>query len=460
MNAVSLMPMSTLLIRNARALVTMDGREIAHGGLYARDGWIEEVGPSDDLPATADEVIDLTGHVVLPGLVNTHHHLYQTLTRAFPGAQEAGLFDWLRILYPAWAKMTPDHVRTATRTGLVELALSGATTVFDHQYLWPNGSRVDDQLEGAEGLNIRFHVARGSMSLGESAGGLPPDSLVENHETILEDTARAISRFHDPDGGAMRRVVVAPCSPFSVTPELMKESAALAREAGVRLHTHLAETDDEEQFCLETFGHRPVAYMETLGWVGSDVWYAHSVHVGADEVRRMGEVGTGVSHCPSSNMRLASGLAPIGLYLDAGVPVGLGVDGSASNDTSHMLAEARQALLLNRLAVSPGIGEGPQLTARQALEMATIGGARVLGRDDIGRLVPGRAADFIAIDLNRVEFAGALHDPVAAVILCAPSRVDHSWVGGDPLVQDGRVLGVDVENLIERHNTLSRDLIR
>jgi 8-oxoguanine deaminase len=459
MDTVSLMPMSTLLIRNARVLVTMDGREIAHGGLFARDGWIEQVGPSDDLPATADEIVDLTGHVVLPGLVNTHHHLYQTLTRVYPGAQDVGLFDWLRTLYPVWARMTPDHVRTATRTGLVELALSGATTVFDHQYLWPNGSRIDDQIEGADGLNIRFHVSRGSMSLGESDGGLPPDSLVESHEGILEETSRAIADHHEAERGSMRRVVVAPCSPFSVTPEVMRDSAELARRAGVRLHTHLAETEDEEEFCLENFGHRPVAYMETLGWVGPDVWYAHSVHVGADEVERMGAAGTGVAHCPTSNMRLASGLAPIGPYLDARVPVGLGVDGSASNDSSNLLAEARQALLLNRLAVAPGIGEGAQLTARQALEMATVGGARVLGRDDIGVLAPGYAADFVAIDLNRVGFAGALHDPVAAVLLCAPGHVDHSWVGGLSLVQHGRVAGVEVDELIEVHNTLSRQLV-
>lgn len=450
--------MSTLLIRNAHVVVTMDGREIAHGGIYARDGWIENVDDTADIPAEADEVIDLTGHVVLPGLINTHHHLYQTLTRAFPGAQDVGLFDWLRTLYPIWARLTPDHVSTSTRLGLVEMALSGATTVFDHQYLWPNGSRVDDQFEGADGLNLRFHASRGSMSLGESKGGLPPDSVVEDHDPILEDTRRAIAAHHDSERGAMRRVVVSPCSPFTVTPELMRDSAALARDIGVRLHTHLAETEDEEEFCLEKFGHRPVAYMESLNWTGPDVWYAHSVHVGDDEVRRMGQAGTGIAHCPTSNMRLASGLAPIGPYLDAGVPVGLGVDGSASNDSSNMLAETRQALLLNRLAVSPGIGSGAQLTARKALELATVGGARVLGRDDIGVLAPGYAADFVAIDLNRVEFAGALHDPVAAAVLCAPSRVDHSWVGGKPLVQGGYVVGVDETGLIERHNMLARDL--
>lgn len=458
MDTVTLMAMATLLARNARLLVTMDGREIENGGLFARDGWIENVGDSDDIPAVADEIVDLSGHLVLPGLVNTHHHLYQTLTRALPAAQNVGLFDWLTALYPVWARLTPDHVRTSTRLGLVELARSGATTVFDHQYLWPNGSRPDDQFEGADGLNIRFHVSRGAMSLGESEGGLPPDSVVEDEDFVIEDTRRVISIFHEARRGAMRQVVVAPCSPFTVTPDLMRESAQLARVTGTRLHTHLAETEDEEQFCLEKFGHRPVAHMEAVEWTGPDVWYAHAVHVGEDEVARMGVAGTGVAHCPTSNMRLASGMAPIVPYLTAGVPVGLGVDGSSSNDSSNMLAEVRQALLLNRLAVSPGVGTGPQMPARQALELATVGGARVLGRDDIGILAPGMAADFIALDLDRVEFAGALHDPVAAAVLCAPSTIDHSWVAGRPLVRDGEVSGVETDELIRRHNLLALDL--
>lgn len=450
--------MPSLLIKNATVLATMDGREIPDGALYAEDGRIVNVGPTLDLPAIADEVIDLTGHIVVPGLVNTHHHLYQTLTRVFPGAQDVGLFDWLRTLYPVWARMTPDHVEVATRLGLVELAMTGATTVFDHQYLWPNGSRVDDQFAGADGLNIRFVASRGSMSLGESQGGLPPDSVVEDETTIVDDTQRVVHEFHQDGWGAMRQVAVAPCSPFSVTPELMTQSAALARDMGVRLHTHLAETDDEEQFCVGNFGMRPVALLESLDWAGPDVWYAHAVHVDDDEVARMGEAGTGVSHCPTSNMRLASGVAPVGRYLEANVPVGLGVDGSASNDSSHMLGEARQAMLLNRLAVSPGIGAGPLLGARTVLQMATVGGARVLGRDDIGALAPGFAADFVAIDLHRVEFAGALHDPVAALVMCAPVTVDHSWVAGKPLVVDGRVEGVDLEQLVSRHNQLAGDL--
>lgn len=450
--------MTSLLVRNADVLVTMDGEEIADGGLYAEDGWIVAVGRSDDIPATADTIVDLSGHVVLPGLVNTHHHLFQTLTRAVPAAQDAGLFAWLTALYPIWAEMSPDHIRVSTRLGLAELALSGATTVFDHQYLWPDGAGIHDQFEGADGLQIRFDVSRGSMSLGESAGGLPPDSLVEDEHRILQTTREAVSDYHDPSPGAMRRVVVAPCSPFTVTDRLMTESASLARELGVRLHTHLAETADEEEFCLARFGRRPVEHMEALGWVGEDVWYAHAVHVADDEVARMGRSGTGVAHCPTSNMRLASGLAPVSRYLEAGVPVGIGVDGSASNDSSHLLAEARQTLLLNRLAVSPGVGEGELMSTRTALALATTGGAAVLGRPEVGRLVPGGVADLIAIDLDRIEYAGALHDPVAATVLCAPVRVDHSWVGGRPLVVDGQVDGVDLGSLVETHNRLARSL--
>ena len=460
MGLVRLMAMGTLLVRNATVLVTMnDGDEITDGGLYASEGWIEKVGPSSDLPSEADEVVDLSGHIIFPGLVNTHHHLYQTLTRVIPRAQDAGLFDWLRTLYPIWARMTPEHVRTATALGLVELALSGATTVFDHQYLWPNGSRIDDQFEAAAPVNIRFHAARGSMSLGESDGGLPPDSVVEPEAVIIKESLRAVDEFHDPTRGAHHRVVLAPCSPFSVTGALMTETATLARDLGVMLHTHIAETADEEDFTLSHFGRRPVEYMEDLGWVGPDVWYAHAIHVAQDEVERMAEHQTGVAHCPTSNMRLAAGLAPVGRYLESGVPVGLGVDGSAANESSHMLAEARQAMLYSRLGVSPGIGVGALMTARQALQLATTGGARVLGRDDIGVLAPGHVADFVAIDLNRVEFAGSLHDPVAAVVMCSPQRVDHSWVGGIPLVQEGTVVGVDVGALVEKHNRLAATLV-
>lgn len=453
--------MSTLLVRNAQVLVTMDdgGTEITGGGLFAVDGFIKQVGSTDQLPASADEVIDLSGHVVLPGLINTHHHFYQTLTRAVPGAQDAGLFDWLRTLYPIWARLTPDDVRISTQLALSELALSGCTTTSDHQYLFPNGSSLDDQIAGAEPVGVRFHAARGSMSLGESDGGLPPDSVVEDEATILADTQRVIEAFHDPNPGAMTRVVVAPCSPFSVTAGIMRESAALARENGVHLHTHVAETLDEEQFCLDTFGRRPVEYMEDLGWVGSDVWYAHGIFINDDEIGRMSDTRTGVAHCPSSNMRLASGIAPVRHYLETDVRLGVGVDGSASNDGSHLLAEARQAMLLSRLAAAPSLEGGRLLTAREALRIATRGSASVLGRDDAGSLEPGKAADFIGISLDRIEYAGSLHDPVAAVLFVAPVRVDHSYVHGRPVVRDGELLGVDLPKLIEHHNAAALRLV-
>jgi cytosine/adenosine deaminase-related metal-dependent hydrolase len=454
--------MTTLLVRNAEILVTMDSerREIPGGGLFARDGFIEAVGPTDELPATADEVLDASGMLVLPGLVNTHHHLYQTLTRAVPGAQDVGLFDWLKTLYPIWARMTPEDVDLATRTGLLELAHSGCTTVFDHHYLWPNGSGVRDQVAAAHEVGLRFHVSRGSMSLGESDGGLPPDSVVEPEDLILEDCARVIDEFHDPAPGSLTRVVLAPCSPFSVTPDLMRASVELARDKGVHLHTHLAETKDEETFCLEAFGARPVTYAEDLGWVGPDVWYAHGVFVDTEEIGMMAAAGTGVAHCPSSNMRLASGIAPVAGYLAAGVPVALGVDGSASNDGSNMLAEVRQAMLLARLTASPDLGAGPQMTARTALELGTLGGARVLGRDDIGSLEPGKCADFFTLDLSRIEFAGALHDPVAAAVLCAPVPASHTYVQGRAIISGGECACVlHEQHWIDEHNRAALRLV-
>ena len=451
--------MGSLLIRNAEVLVTMSGDEIKGGGVYSVDGLIRRVGPTGELPQTADRTFDATGHVVMPGLVNTHHHLYQTLTRVVPGAQDAGLFDWLRTLYPIWARMTPDHVRVATTLGLAELALSGCTTAFDHQYLWPNGSTVEDQFDGADPVGIRFHASRGSMSLGESAGGLPPDSVVQDEASILSDSADVVERFHDPSPGSMRRVVLAPCSPFSVTGELMSRTAELARHLGVAMHTHLAETADEEEFCLATVGRRPVEYMEDLGWVGPDVWYAHAVHVSPDEISRMAADGTGVAHCPTSNMRLASGIAPIRDYSAAGVRVGLGVDGSASNDGSNMIAETRQALLLSRLSVAPGVGSGAQMTAREALRLATLGGAQVLGRDDIGTLEPGKQADLVAFSTSGLEFSGAAHDPVAAVVMVGAHRAAHTWVAGEPVVADGSLVGVDLEALTADHRRLSAGLV-
>jgi len=452
---------STLLVKHARALATMDDdrREIADGGLYVVDGFIRQVGPSSELPEAADEVLDLAGHVVLPGFINTHHHFYQTLTRAVPGAQDAGLFDWLRALYPIWARMTAEHIAVSTRVALAELALSGCTTAFDHLYLFPNGSRLDDQIEAAGDVGLRLHASRGSMSLGESHGGLPPDSVVEAEDVILADTQRLIEAYHDPGPGSMLQIVVAPCSPFSVTADLMKEAAALARATGTRLHTHLAETMDEESFCLETHGKRPVELAEDLDWAGDDVWFAHGVFINDAEIGRMASAGTGVAHCPSSNMRLASGIAPVRRYRAAGVPVGLGVDGSASNDGSHLLGEARQAMLLSRLDAAPNQSGGELMTVRTALEIATKGGASVLGRGDIGSLEPGKAADFIAIDMSRLEYAGAQHDPVAAVLLAAPAGVDYNYVHGRPVVVGGGLATMDLPPLIERHNTLAATLL-
>ena len=454
--------MNTLLVRHAHVLVTLDERrrEIVDGGLFIRDGVVEQVAPTAELPTTADEILDLDGHALFPGLVNTHHHLYQTLTRVVPAAQNADLFHWLITLYPIWARLTPEAIRISTLTGLAELALSGCTTASDHLYIFPKGCRLDDQIEAARDIGVRFHASRGSMSLGESKGGLPPDRCVEDEDDILKDSQRLIEQYHDAKPGAMLRIVLAPCSPFSVTPGLMRESARLARAYGVSLHTHLAETLDEERFCLEKFGHRPVAYMETLDWLGDDVWFAHSVHVSDAEIEKYARTGCGVAHCPTSNMRLASGIAPVMKYRAAGVKVGLGVDGSASNDGSHMLAEARQAMLLSRLGLSlaPG-GQGEQMTARQALELATLGGAAVLGRDDVGSLAPGKCADFFAIDLNRLEYAGAWHDPVAAALLCAPQKADYTVVDGKFVVKEGQIVTVNVEQVTKKHNLIARQMV-
>lgn len=447
--------MATLLVKNARVLAAFDAErhEIAGGAILVRDNVIEQVGNTGSLPQTADRVIDARDMVILPGLVNTHHHLYQTLTRAVPQAQNAILFDWLKTLYPIWANLTPEAVYTSALVGLAELVLSGCTTAADHLYLVPNGSRHDDEIRAAQEVGIRFHPTRGSMSLGESQGGLPPDRVTQDEETILRDSRRLVEEFHDPEPYSMCRVGLAPCSPFSVTPELMLESARLARAYGVRLHTHLAETRDEEVFCLERFGKRPVEYAETLEWLGDDVWFAHSVWVNEDEIAKYARTGTGVAHCPSSNMLLGSGIAPIVNMLKAGVGVGLGVDGSASNDASHMLAEPRQAMLLARVG-----GDPRALTARDALGIATRGGARVLGREDIGSLEPGKAADFIGIDLNRLNFAGS-HDPIAAILFCNAHHVDLSVINGRVVVEDGQLLTLDLPPVIERQNRIAREMM-
>jgi cytosine/adenosine deaminase-related metal-dependent hydrolase len=459
---------TTLLAKNADVLVTMDGerRELRDAGLFARDGVIEQVGPSSELPESADTVLDLSGQIVLPGLINCHHHLDQVLTRNLPAGQNTNLFPWLRAHYRVWASRTPEDTRTAVIVGCGELALSGCTTVFDHAYVFQNGCRVDDQIHAAAEIGVRFAVSRGSMSLGESKGGLPPDDCVEDEDAIMRDSLRVIQQYHDPNPGSMLQIVLAPCSPFSVTADLMRESAKLAREHGVKLHTHLCETLDEERYTLQHQGKRPVAYMETLDWVGNDVWYAHAVHVNDDEVRLFGQKGAGVCHCPSSNMRLASGIAPVKKYRDNGVRTGLGVDGSASNDGSNLLVEVREAMLLARLKIGLLPPEGPQtvlsssdplraaewMTARDALEIATIGGAQVLGRDDIGSLQPGKCADFFTLDLNHVAYAGGLSDPVAAVVFCAPTQARHTVVGGRQIVNNGEIVSLDLEPVVAEHN--------
>ncbi len=448
--------MTTLLLRDADVLVTMDAarREIPGGGVFIRDGVIEAVGPSAELPATADNVISLAGTVALPGLVNTHHHMYQSLTRAIPGAQDAELFGWLRRLYPIWAGLTPEMIRVSTLTAMAELILSGCTTSSDHLYLYPNGSRLDDSIEAAATIGMRFHAARGSMSVGESQGGLPPDRLVENEAAILKDTQRLIETWHDPKRHAMQRIVVAPCSPFSVSRELMRDAAGLARSYGVSLHTHLAENDNDVAYSREKFGMTPAEYAESLGWVGHDVWHAHCVKLDTPGIALFARSGTGVAHCPCSNMRLASGIAPIPAMRAAGVNVGLGVDGCASNDAAHLLGEARQAMLLAR------VGHGPAaMNSRQALELATLGGAKVLNRDDIGALAPGMSADLVAFATGGLDLAGAaVHDPVAALVFCTPQTVRHSIINGKPVVADGHLLPLDLPPLVAEHNRLARQL--
>ena len=448
--------MSTLLLKNAELLVTMDDarRRIPDGGMYVVDNLIRKVGPTDTLPATADEVIDAQGMVVLPGLVNTHHHLYQSLTRAVPAAQDAELFDWLRTLYPIWAGLTGEAVYISALIALGELILSGCTTVADHLYIYPNDSRIDDEIRAAHQLGVRFHPSRGSMSLGKSKGGLPPDSVVEDEETILADCERVVEEHHDPNPFSMCRIVIAPCSPFSVTPDLMRASAAFARERGLTLHTHVAETHDETTFCMRTFGMSPVDLMRQLDWVGPDVWWAHCVTLNPEEISIMAQTGTGVAHCPSSNMRLGSGIAPIRALVDAGARVGLAVDGSASNDSGHMLGEARQAMLLQR--VQHG---ATTLSAEEALWLGTRGGAAVLGRNDIGCLSPGMAADFIAIDLERLAFAGAQADPLAALVFCTPPSVNLSVINGRIVVKDGELLGLNLSDTVTHHNKLALELL-
>jgi len=450
--------MPTTCLKNALAVATMDAerREIADGAVVVIDNRIAWVGPTADLPRefAAHETIDLAGCVLLPGLVNTHHHFYQTLTRAVPAAQDAELFQWLKTLYPIWARLTPEANRLSSVTAMAELLMSGCTTSSDHLYLYPNGCRLDECIDAAQEIGLRFHACRGAMSVGESQGGLPPDNLVEDERAILKDAERLIAAYHDPKFGAMTRIALAPCSPFSVSTDLMRESAVLARQHGVGLHTHLAESDNDVGYSRERFGRTPADYAEELGWIGRDVWHAHCVKLDKAGRALFARTGTAVAHCPCSNMRLASGIAPVREMLADGVTVGLGVDGSASNDGGHLLGEARQTLLLQRVLGGPAA-----LSARRALELATLGGAKALGRDDIGAIEIGKAADLAAFDVMGLDHAGALHDPVAALVFCAPVKARWVMVNGRVVVTGGHLATLDLPVHVERHNRAARQLI-
>ncbi len=444
--------MPDLLIRNADVVVTMDPAraELAGADVLVSDGVIAAVGRG--LSAPGARILGAAGCVVTPGLVNTHHHLYQTLTRAVPGGQDALLFGWLQRLYPIWARFGPEEIFVSALAGLAELALSGCSLTSDHLYLYPNGARLDDTIAAAAEIGLRFHPTRGAMSIGVSAGGLPPDALVEAEPRILEDMIRVVDRFHDPRPGAMVRVGLAPCSPFSVSRGLMRDTGLLARDKRVMLHTHLAENDEDVAYSLAQFGCRPGQYAEDLGWTGPDVWHAHCVKLDGSEIELFARSKTGVAHCPCSNCRLGSGIAPIRAMRDAGVRLGLGVDGSASNDAGNLIAEARMAMLLQRVA-----GGAAAMSAREALEIATLGGAQVLGRDDLGQIVPGKRADLAIWDLSGVEAAGAW-DPVAALVLCGPTRVRDLLVEGRPIVEGGRITRLDLVRLTDRQRALARRL--
>nr|WP_320137105.1 8-oxoguanine deaminase [uncultured Amphritea sp.] len=425
------------------------------GGVVIENQLITEVlarGEEPSLPV--DEVFDASEHVMLPGLINSHHHFYQTLTRAFPQALNKSLFSWLKSLYPVWAKLGEEMIEVSTQVALAELLLSGCTTASDHHYLFPDGleNAIDIQMAQAEKLGVRVHLTRGSMSLGEDDGGLPPQSTVQHEDTILDDSERLIQRYHDPQAGAMSRIALAPCSPFSVSEELMTASAVLAQKYDVRLHTHLAETHDETDFCIQMFGLRPLDYLEKVGWLNDRVWLAHGIHFNPDEIRRLGAAGTGICHCPSSNMLLASGLCPTLDLERAGSPVGLGVDGSASNDGSNMIQEVRQAFLLGRLKYAAA-----EITHQKVLSWATEGSARCLGREDLGRLKVGMQADIALFKLDELRFAGA-GDPLAALVLCGAHQADRVMVAGCWRVIDGAIEGFDLGGLIERQKQLARRL--
>lgn len=434
--------MSEVLLKGAQSLLTMDDQhtELTDVDLRIKDGVITQIGANLEIGAA--EVHSVSGCTLTPGLVNTHHHLYQTLTKAVVGGQDALLFGWLQTLYPIWANFTPDDMRVSAQLGLCELALSGCSTSSDHLYLYPNGARLEDTVDAAQSVGLRFHPTRGAMSIGESDGGLPPDHLVEREESILNDCIRVIDALHDPSEGSMCRVGVAPCSPFSVTRELMRDAAILARDKGVMMHTHLAENDEDIAYSLEKFGCRPGQYAQDLGWTGDDVWHAHCVKLDTQEIDLFSRTKTGVAHCPCSNCRLGSGIAPVRAMVDAGVPVGLGVDGSASNDRANLMAEARQTMLLQRVA-----NGADAMAAREALRLATRGGAEVLNRPDIGQLVVGKRADIAVWDISAIESAGSWD--TAALVLAGPDKVKDLWVEGRQVVRDGRISTLNGENLLK-----------
>lgn len=447
-----------LLIKNALRVACMDdaGTELKDADVLIRGRVIVSVGK--DLEEPGARVLDARGCVVIPGMINTHHHLVQTLTRATPAAQDAKLFDWLVYHYTVWRHLTPEYAAAGARVGLGELLLTGCTTSTDHTYLYPRGltGLVDAQIEAARALGIRFHPTRGSMSVGSSRGGLPPDDCTQDEEEILKDGERLVKQYHDAAQYSMCRVGLAPCAPFSVSPELMKETAVQAKKWGVRMHTHLCETLDEETYCLEKYKMRPIDFIESLGWMSENTWLAHMVHVSDDEIKRLAKAKVGIAHCPSSNLRLGSGVPPVRKYLDAGVPVALAVDGSASNDTSDMLAEARQAMLVHR--VKSGVTSMP---ARDALRMATRGGAAVVGRDDIGQIAPGKAADIAVFDVDRIDYAGAAGDPVAALLFCGAShRTKWTIVDGRVVVEDGRLVNADEKQVVREANAACLDLLK
>jgi cytosine/adenosine deaminase-related metal-dependent hydrolase len=462
--------MSTLLIERAHCLATQDdaGRELKDASVWIRDGWIEAVLPegTDLTPyrEQADERIDASRHVVVPGLINTHHHMVQSLTRAVPGGQNAELFTWLQSLYPIWAGLTPDMVTTSHQVAMAELLLSGCTTSSDHHYIYPNGTRLEDSIAAAQAIGMRFVATRGAMTVGESQGGLPPDRVVEQEAGVLKDMQRLVETWHDPRPGAMLQIALAPCSPFSVGESLMVESARMARALGVRLHTHLAENDHDVAYTREKFNCTPGEYAERLGWVGDDVWHAHCVKIDDPGIALFARTRTGIAHCPCSNMRLGSGILPLRRLLDAQVPVGLGVDGSASNDGAQMLGEARQAMLLARVSkgLQPfGCDHGPkEMTPRDALRLATRGGAEVLGRShDLGQIKPGYCADLALYRIDTVALAGgAVHDPVGALLLCATAPADFTVVHGRVVVKEGQLVMLDLPVMVERHNRHARNL--